>query len=395
MKVLMFTAALQPVGTWYRAFNLASALVARGHSASVVKVGVQRIGLREHIDNGVLVVETPRFWGSSLLHRGTRMPHDIAARVALQMFRGVDVVHAFTHHLNSLLPALIGRLAPGRVVLGDRDDLWADGGLIGGPDRSGLVRRLDYRFHTWTERNMGRWLGTMTVVSDDLRDRLIATGLEPRQIRKIINGCAIDRIRPGSQAQARARRRLPLDKPILLFVGVGQYDVDLILDALGYFKADLGEETMPLTVLVGPHEDQMGQWAAARGLADHVLATGFLTDADILDYLQAADVGLLPFADKPLNWARFPIKIGDYLAAGLPILTNDVGEMGRIVREADVGEVTVADAKSYAAGLRRMLADRARLESWRLRSRATAERLSWQAVGAELEQFYLQLGASS
>jgi glycosyltransferase involved in cell wall biosynthesis len=391
----MFTAALQRVGTWYRAFNLASALVKRGHSVSVVKVGVQRIRLNEEREDGVSVVEIPRFWGSSLLHRGTRMPHDIAGRIALQVFRGVDVVHAFTHHLNSLLPALVGRLAPGRVVLGDRDDLWADGGLMGGPDRSGLVERMDYRFHTWTERNMGRWLGTMTVVSDDLRDRLLATGLEPGRIRKIINGCAVDRIRPGDRSQARAKLGFPRDRSILLFVGVGQYDVDLILDALGHLKADLGGATMPLTVLVGPHEDLMRGWAAERGLTDHVVATGFLADADILAYLQAADVGLLPFADKPLNWARFPIKIGDYLAAGLPVLTNDIGEMGRIVREADVGEVTAADAGSYAAGLRRMLADRERLDGWRHRARETAERLSWQAVGADLEQFYLEMGAPS
>lgn len=395
MKVLMFTAVLHPVGTWYRAFNLASALVRRGHSVAVVKVGLQRIQLEEETVDGVSVIETPRFWGSSLFHRGTRMPHDIAGRIALQLFRGFDVVHAFTHHLNALLPALASRSARKRLVLGDRDDLWADGGLLDRSDRPRLVDRINYSFHTWTERNMGRWLGTMTVVSEDLRDRLVASGVPPERIRKIINGCAVERIRPGDRSLARAKLGLPVDRSILLFVGVGQYDVDLILDALGHLKADLGEDALPLTVLVGPHEDSMREWAAQRRVAGHVIATGYLKDAEILPYLQAADVGLLPFADKPLNWARFPIKIGDYLAAGLPILTNDVGEMGRMVREADVGEVTAPDPSSYAAGLRRMLADRNRLTVWSRRARETAERLSWQAIGADLERFYLEMGAPS
>ena len=392
----MFTSVVDRVGTWYRAFNLASSLVRSGHEVTVVKGGVQRIRLREQVEAGVSVVELPRLWGSSVFHRATRMPHDIAGRVALQLSRDFDVVHGFTHLLNSLLPAWIGRwIKPKAIVIGDRDDLWTNGGLMGEASQKRWLDRVDHRFNHWTELNMGRWLGTMTVVSDDLRSRLLETGLDPQRVRKIINGCAIDRIRPGDRDSARAALGLPREKSVLLFVGVGQYDVDLILDALRLLKAERETTSMPLTVLVGPHEDSMRSWAAARGLSEDIVTTGFLSDAAVLPYLQAADIGLLPFADKPLNRARFPIKIGDYLAAGLPILTNDVGEMGRIVRKEDVGEATLSDARSFAAGLRRMLDAHDRRESWRRRAREAAERMSWGAVGRELEQFYLEMGARS
>jgi glycosyltransferase involved in cell wall biosynthesis len=308
------------------------------------------------------------------------------------VLKDFDVVHGFTHHLNSLLPTLAARWAKRKtIVVGDRDDLWADGGLLGASHRSTWLERLDYRFHGWTEYNMARWLGAITVVSDDLFQRVLDTGIDPRRVRKIINGCPVDRIAPGDRDAVRAELGLPRHGRIALFVGVGQYDVDMILDALMHLKGQSSAEQMPLTVLVGPHQDSMKKWAADRGLSDHVVTTGFLSDAAVLPYLQAADIGLLPFADKPLNRARFPIKIGDYLAAGLPVLTNDVGEMGRIVRAEGVGEVTGSDPVLYAEGLRRMLDNTDRLAAWRPRARAAAERMSWQAVGRQLEQFYLEL----
>jgi glycosyltransferase involved in cell wall biosynthesis len=392
MKILMLTHAMFRIGTWYRVRDLGTALVRLGHSVRVAKAGMQRLVPRESIEDGLSIVELPRLWGSSWFYQGTRMPVDIAGRLAMEVFGRYDVVHAFTHHLNCLLPAALGsRLLPKTLVVGDRDDLWADGGLLGNPDGGTAMGKLSYRFHGWTERNMARWLPAMTVVSEDLRARVLSAGADPRRVRKVMNGCPVDRIRPGDRQAARRALGLPEDRRILLFIGVGQYDVDLVLDALRVLRAQSPDAPVPLAILVGPHEESIRHWAEARGLGSDVIATGFKKDHEIPPYLHAADVGLLPFADKPLNWARFPIKIGDYLAAGLPILTNDVGEMGRIVREEDVGEVTAPDAAAYAAGMLRLLSDQPRLDACRARARPAAERLSWDAMARELESFYAEL----
>jgi glycosyltransferase involved in cell wall biosynthesis len=390
----MLTSLIHRVGTWHRVFNFARALGRRGHSVCLVKGGTQRLLPVRSVEDGVTLWDFPRFWGSSLFHRGTRMPWDIAARAVFQAASRADVVHTFTHHLNSLLPTVVARWTnPGAITVGDRDDLWADGGLYGdGSDRS-FWGTLDYRFHSWTERGMGRWLGATTVVSDDLMERARASGAPAARIRKVINGCPIDRIWPGDRRGARATLGLPADRSILLFIGVGQYDVDLIVDALRLLRRAHPESALPLTVLIGPNEEWMRGLARERGVDDAVLATGSLPEAQLIPYLHAADIGLLPFADRPLNRARFPIKIGDYLAAGLPVLTNDVGEMGRIVRAEQVGLATASSSDAYAAGLWQMLSDPGLLAEQRSRARPAAERMSWDAVGADLERFYFDLGA--
>jgi glycosyltransferase involved in cell wall biosynthesis len=394
MNVLMYTSLIDRVGTWYRAFNLAAALTRRGHTVTLIKGGLQRVIPRRQIEEGVAIWDLPRFFGSSFFHRGTRMPWDIVGRTSFQLFSHYDVVHSFTHHLNSMLPALVGRwIRPSTLVLGDRDDLWADGGLYGDGSNRSFPGKLDYRFHSWTERGMGRWFHGLTVASDDLMQRAYAEGAAPGHVHKVINGCPVERIRPGDRRAAREMLRLPLDRSILLFIGVGQYDVDLILAALRLLKRISPELARPLTYLVGPNLEYLQKLIADDGLSEDVVATGFLSDDAIVPYLHAADLGLLPFADKPLNRARYPIKIGDYLASGLPVLTNLVGEMGRIVQTEQVGLATDASPEGYARGIVQMLSDPEALAAFRIRARAVAEAMSWATVGKELEQFYLELGA--
>src|SRR5581483_11077098 len=173
------------------------------------------------VEDGVAVLEVPRLWGSSLFDPATRMPYDIATRIGVQADHRFDVVHWFTHHLNSLLPPLAGSwLRRGSVVVGYRDDLWTEGGLMGPPGGRPWLERMSYRFHQWTELNMSRWLGNMTVVSDDLMQRVLQSGVSPSRVRKVMNGCPVDRIVPGDRAAARAALGLAQDRRIALFVGV-------------------------------------------------------------------------------------------------------------------------------------------------------------------------------
>jgi glycosyltransferase involved in cell wall biosynthesis len=99
---------------------------------------------------------------------------------------------------------------------------------------------------------------------------------------------------------------------------------------------------------------------------------GQRTYAQLPAVLRGADAGLIPYAVNELTGSVFPMKVYEYLAAGLPVVATPLPAL------AEVDEVaTAADADGLAALLERALADD-RPAARAARSRAAAAH-SWDA----------------
>jgi glycosyltransferase involved in cell wall biosynthesis len=93
--------------------------------------------------------------------------------------------------------------------------------------------------------------------------------------------------------------------------------------------------------------------------------------------MRAADVGIIPYASNRLTASIFPMKVYEYLAAGLPVVTTALPAL------AGVEEVAAAaDAETFAQALDRALAGDGD-EERRDRSAAAAAH-SWDARLAEI-----------
>jgi teichuronic acid biosynthesis glycosyltransferase TuaH len=75
-------------------------------------------------------------------------------------------------------------------------------------------------------------------------------------------------------------------------------------------------------VLIGPINDEFSdtpQWNQLLALTNvHYLNQK--SPQEIPDYMKGLDVGLLPYADAEFNLGVFPLKLFEYLAAGLPVV---------------------------------------------------------------------------
>jgi len=120
-------------------------------------------------------------------------------------------------------------------------------------------------------------------------------------------------------------------------------------------------------VLVGRAD---GDLSPVRGLANvHVL--GLRPYERLPEYLHGFDVALLPFAVNELTLASNPLKLREYLAAGLPVVAAplpEVKRMGAMVALASTPDEYVREIESYLArGVRGPSLERARAmagESW-------------------------------
>lgn len=386
MKILYLCSTGARIGGWFRYVPLGQALIRRGAEVTLVNVSpTSSFRFNVEVDRGLRIIEVPRLRGWQYFERGSRFPWDILFRIGLIGVGRFDVVHGFVHMLNSALPLWAARaVSPRTVTVYDREDLWRDGGLRGPRRPLGTLTGINDRIDNWFEAHTGRFTDAITVVSEDLRKRTVAHGYDPARIFYLPNGCRVDQFAPADVAAARAELGLPADRPILLYVAVGVYDAMMVLDIMERLPA-LGHPR-GLALMLGNMGDDVRTEIDRRGLGDAVKLPGWIDQKVLKRYLQAADIGLMPQADTAFNQSRWPIKVGDYLASGLPVATTRVGEVGRLIAESGAGVATAATADDLSRGIAELLG-RPR-GALRELARKTAEGLSWDVVAAGAEQIY-------
>ena len=85
--------------------------------------------------------------------------------------------------------------------------------------------------------------------------------------------------------------------------------------------------------------------SAIKGLPNvHLL--GRKAYAELPSYCAGIDVAILPFVINSLTFAANPLKLREYLAAGLPVVTTDIPEARRLARHVRVG-TTYAEFLSH------------------------------------------------
>ena len=98
--------------------------------------------------------------------------------------------------------------------------------------------------------------------------------------------------------------------------------------------------------------------AKTAGVSHSMLMVGWVPSASRAGLFAATDVALLPVSDTPLNRAKSPMRLLDLLAAGVPVVTQDVGEYGRLVSDGLTGLVTEpGNEGALAAAVVRLLRD--------------------------------------
>ena len=148
------------------------------------------------------------------------------------------------------------------------------------------------------------------------------------------------------------------------------YDLDTLLDAARLLSSD--PRFRLLIAGDGPRRDHVSGRISREQLTN-VTYAGRLPAAELPKLYASAAVGLIPYA----GWSTvsMPVKVFDYLAAGLPVVTSLAGELRRLIEECDIGATYRAgDAASLAGALRLLMAGRERRDELAANARVCAKR---------------------
>ncbi|HSL84680.1 MAG TPA: glycosyltransferase [Thermoanaerobaculia bacterium] len=311
---------------------------------------------------------------------GARNLRDVAAfrrLVRLLRQRRVGLVHAHLAYA-SIWGLLAGRLTGTPVVLTlhvrpPDDPPWS---------REGLRRRL-------LVGAANRWARRALAVSGAVRDAWAAVGLRRERIAVVHNGVETAGMESGTEAAAAVRRELgvPGGAPLVVTVSVLRpgKGLEVLLEAV---PAVLGEHPDARFAVVGdgPERRRLEEGAAAAGLGEAVVFTGFRRDVPAL--LAAADLFVLPTRDD-----AFPTVLLEAQAAGVAVVASRAGGVPEIVEDGATGVlVPPGDPAALARAVSALLADpAARRRLAEAGRRRTEERFSADAWLARLDAVYSQV----
>ena len=360
----LLTQSLESPSGLGRYWPLAKGLVRLGHQVTILALHHDYASLahpwfmRDGVEVGYVGQMHVRKQGNAKSYFGTGHLLWVTASSTLQMMRAAlrvpaDVYHLGKPHPMNGLAALMCRWIRHRAVYLDCDDYEA------------AINRFAGRWQRWIvacfeDRLPGIAVG-ITANTRFMVARLIDLGYPAQRIVYVPNGVDHQRFsRTDANAVTVLRQRLGLvNRKVVGYVGsmsLPSHPVDLLLEA---FAAVRHREPRVVLLLVGGGEDleTLRRQAQALGLQNSVRFAGRVSPDHIPLYYALADVTADPVHDDAVARARFPLKVVESFASGVPVVTSGVGDRAMLLSSGGGLLVAPGDALALAEGLLAILQD--------------------------------------
>ena len=265
------------------------------------------------------------------------------------------------------IPAVLEVNSPARSI----DYFWRDK-----LDRLTLVRPVD----RW-RRQVLRWSDAVYTTSRHL---------VPPELQRAVTvvGCGVDvaRFRPGPSSGPTGPLRCVYVSSFRPWHGAED-----LVNAVALCRKR-GVELRVTCIGRGPRWESARRAAKKAGLDETISFLGEIPFEDVPRHLADADVGLAPFAPasfkvlEEIGWFWSPIKIFEYLAAGLTVVTIDIAEMRALLPDTVGSFYTPGGVEELAVTLEQLALNKDVVRANRDTARALAEsRYTWDHQAALLE----------
>jgi len=384
LRVLLLNGDVRGFASFWRCWHLGQELARIGHQVSLVTVSRDR-RLRPRVEEtgGLRLVESPNLldlvYGVGPGFGVLGIPY----RMVLAARQRFDIVHAFEHRPNVTLPAILSRALHGSPLVADWADWWSATG-DGSGSQEGRMWPVS-KVETMAEEFIHLKADWVTTISTVLRNRALSLGIPQGRVQVIPSGAPIDAIRPLDRTLCRRELGISPSTFLLGYVGAIARDLDLLFPAMSEIRKRHSHFKLGIVATAPVHVPSSSENA--------VVSFGHVPFSKLPPYLGACDAFVLPLKHSMFNWARWPNKFGDYIAAGRPILCSRVGDVARIVEEESCG-LTWSDTSEFLDGVDRLIEDAAGAERMGAAARRVAEgRLSWRNLALQFLSVYRSAGA--
>jgi glycosyltransferase involved in cell wall biosynthesis len=212
----------------------------------------------------------------------------------------------------------------------------------------------------WIYRNiMFRWSSGAMPISHEIQNRILLLVGADYPL------CRVPVLADPAENNTQSRDGLNNDPSVPVFLWCGMVDgykrdVLFLIDAMAELKSKSGQNS--LLRIVGPCTENAKAELLSHANSKNISAArinivGFVSDAQLYNYCIHAYALMLPLWGDDRSLTRFPTKLGQYLAAGRPIVTARIGEMKYFLTDETAMFYTHGDSTSLAISLDRLLTD--------------------------------------
>jgi len=382
LRILFLNHNFEGFGTYFRCLFLGKYLATQGHKVTILCASKRSIDLRivtKRINENFEIITLPRIKFHPY-HSGHILRAFLGSAVVL--LKDFDVLHSFSvAQPSTALPTVVCKLFRKKLIVVDWDDDWS-GGLA--KFHPFFIRK----FIMFLERNIPRLATKVTVVSDYLKDRALSCGCKENNIEKIPNGANIKTITPIEKQKAREHLGFNEKMPAIVSMGHSYMGIhNVLFDVFSKVLTIHPEAKLYLVGNSGLPDEIKNKYF---DLLKSIVFVGEVPSKEVIYYLAASDVLMLPMGNSNIEQARWPIRFGDYLASGRPIVSNAVGEVKKIIEEYNCGiAVSPNNIDDFAKAITNVIDDCQLQEQLGKKARRVAEDVcSWEHVGEKLNSLY-------
>ncbi|QIK38907.1 glycosyltransferase [Caldichromatium japonicum] len=229
------------------------------------------------------------------------------------------------------------------------------------PHAQAMLRKIELG---WCQR-----ADHVVVVSEHDRAQLIADGIPPERLHLIPHGVDLDSFAQAEPLDLRTLYDIPADTWVLVYHGIYGYPPNLEAMQL------MAQEILPRLERLGVRVQVLAIGAHPPGERLHPRLRFIGPVERVAPYLKGADLAVVPLQ----KGSGTRMKILDYFAAGLPVVSTAKGTEGIPLRPG-VEAVIADDPDAFALAIADLLADPARRAQLGTAARAFVEPLDWRAI---------------
>lgn len=178
------------------------------------------------------------------------------------------------------------------------------------------------------------------VISEEFKNRLVGFGVPEEKIHVVSNTLNLDVVSNINH--------LPKSDHFELFYGGGinrHRGLEIVIDAIPEIIKTIPNFRFKV-VGDGNYLGELKRQIEQKGISQHVVFTGYLPFAKLMEQLSSSSVSIIPFMKTDHSEIAVPHKIFQYIYMEVPVLASNCSTITRIINETQAGLVYEWNSKT-------------------------------------------------